>query len=90
MLTGNESDDEPMFTDMLEDIRDGNKSHLRINRRVARYKIGDHIKRGQAEQKGALLSMQNIGKGLHKVFKAFINDILQALPILGEFGSKVS
>ena len=27
------------------------------------------------------------GKGLHKVFKAVVNDILQALQILGEYGS---
>ena len=37
-----------------------------------------------------LLSTQNLGKGLHKVFKAVENEILQALPILGESGSEVS
>ena len=31
-----------------------------------------------------------MGKGLHKVFKAVVNDILQALPSLGESGSEVS
>ena len=31
-----------------------------------------------------------MGKGLHKVFKAVINDISQVLPILGESGSEVS
>ena len=31
-----------------------------------------------------------MGKGLHKVFKAVVNDILQVLPILGESISKVS
>ena len=36
---------------------------------------------------GDLLSTKNIGKGLHKVFKAVVNDILQVLPILGESGS---
>ena len=45
MSSGDESDDEPMSTDMFEDIRDGSKSHLIINRREARYKIGDKIKR---------------------------------------------
>ena len=29
-------------------------------------------------------------KGLHKFFKAVVNDILQDLPTLGESGSKVS
>ena len=31
-----------------------------------------------------------MGKGLHKLFKAVVNDISQALPILGESGSEVS
>ena len=30
-----------------------------------------------------------MGKGLHKVFKAVVNDILQVLPFLGEPGSEV-
>ena len=30
-----------------------------------------------------------MGKGLHKVVKAVLNDIFQALPILGESGSEV-
>ena len=41
------------------------------------------------EQK-KLLSTQNMGKSLHKVFKAVVNEILQVLPILGEYGSEVS
>ena len=31
-----------------------------------------------------------MGKGLHKVFKAVVNEIFQDLPILGESGSEVS
>ena len=31
-----------------------------------------------------------MGKGLHRVFKDVINEILQALPILGKCGSEVS
>ena len=34
--------------------------------------------------------MQNIGKGLHKLFKSVVNDISQVLPILVESGSEVS
>ena len=34
--------------------------------------------------------MQNMGKGLHYMFKAIVNEILQVLLILGESGSKVS
>ena len=48
------------------------------------------MKGGQAEQKGDLLSTQNMGKGLHKEFNAVVNDILQALNVLGEYGSGVS
>ena len=31
-----------------------------------------------------------MGKGLHKVFKDIVSDILQLLPILGESGSEAS
>ena len=31
-----------------------------------------------------------MGKGLHKVFKAVVDEHFQALPILGESGSEVS
>ena len=34
--------------------------------------------------------MRNVGKILHKVFKAFLNEILQTLPRLGESVSEVS
>ena len=36
MDSGDESDDEPMSTDILEDIRDGSQSHPSINRGYAR------------------------------------------------------
>ena len=76
-----EYDSEPMSTDMLEDFSDGSKSHPSINRRDARYKIRDCFKRGQAEWKISLLSTQNIGKGLHKIFKDVVNDIFHVVPI---------
>ena len=75
MSSGNECDAKTMSTDMLEYICDGNQSHIRINRREARYKIHDCIKQTQAEWKGALFSMQNMSKGLHKAFKAVVNEI---------------
>ena len=90
MSSGDEYDVEPMSTEMLEDIRDDSQSHPSINMREACYKIGDHIKWIQVEWKGALLSTQNMGKGLHKVFKAVVNDILKVLPILGESVSEFS
>ena len=49
----------------------------------------DYIKRGQAEQKVELLSTQKISKGLQKLFKDVVSDILQPLPILGESGLEV-
>ena len=87
MSSGDYSGAETMSTDMLEDICNGSQSHLSINRIEAHYKIRDHIKRGQAQWKGALLSTQNMGKGLPKVFKAVVNEIFQALPFFGESGS---
>ena len=68
MDSGYESDDEPISTDIIEDICDGSKSHLIVNRREARYRIRDLIKRRQMEWKGALLSMKNMGEGLQKLF----------------------
>ena len=31
-----------------------------------------------------------MGKGLHKVLKSIVNEVLQVLPILGESGSEIS
>ena len=31
-----------------------------------------------------------MGKGLHKMFEAVVNEIFQVLPILGEYGSEFS
>ena len=51
MDSGNESDSELMSAEMLEYIFDNSKSHLSVNRREARYKIRDLIKKIQAEWK---------------------------------------
>ena len=51
--SGDESD-EPMFTEMLEDIPDGSQSHPDINRSDTHYKILDCIKQRQSEWNGAL------------------------------------
>ena len=47
--SGNESEGEPMSTESLDNIRDGSKSHLIVNRIEACYKIRDRIKRRQTE-----------------------------------------
>ena len=56
MSSGDESDAEPMSTDMLKNIRGGDQSHLIINMREAHYKIRDRIKQGKMDWKIALLS----------------------------------
>ena len=50
----NESDDEPMTTEMLEDIFDGSESHPSVNRIEARYKICERIKQRQLEWRVSL------------------------------------
>ena len=81
--SGDESEDEPMSTDMLEVIHDISKSRPILNRIEACYKICYCIKRIETEWKGALLFTKIMGKGLHKMFKAVVKYISQALPILG-------
>ena len=90
MDSGDEYEDEPMSMDMLEDMRDSSQSCPSINKREVRYKICDRIKQRQSEWKVAVLSTQNMGKGLHKVFKTVVKEILQYLPIFGESGTGVS
>ena len=51
-----EPDDEPMSTEMLEDIFDKIQSHPNVNRREAHNKIRNFIKQRQSECKVALLS----------------------------------
>ena len=85
-----ESDHDPISTEKLEDIRDGIQSCPNVNRREACYKILDPIKQRQSERKGALSAMQNMRKGLHKVFKTVVKEISQDLPPLRESGSEVS
>ena len=83
MDSGDESDDEHMFTEMLEDIHDVSQSHLGVNRRDAHYKIHDRIKQRQPEWKGALKSTQSMGKGSHKVFKTVLKDIFAIFTTFG-------
>ena len=54
MDSGDESDDKPMPTEMLENIRDQSQSCSNVNRRYARYKIRDRIKQIQSESRGEL------------------------------------
>ena len=90
MDSGDDSDYDPIFTEMLEEICDGSQSHPNVNRREARYKIRDRIKQRQSEWKGALKATRIMGKGLHKVFSTVVKEISQELTPLGESGSEVS
>ena len=72
MDSGDESDDEPMSMEMLEDIRDRSQSHPDVNRRDACYKINYHIKQRQPEWKGALKATRNMAKASHKVLKNIV------------------
>ena len=45
MLPYDESDAEHIYTDILEDIRDGFQSHPNINSREAHYKVRDSFKK---------------------------------------------
>ena len=42
--SGDESDHDPISTEMLEDIRYGSQTHPNVNRREERYKIRDSIR----------------------------------------------
>ena len=84
------SDDDHNRTETLQEICDGNQTHPNIDRREARLKMRDHIKKKKSEWKGALKARHKMGKGLHKVFSTIVNDILQELTNFGESGSEIS
>ena len=65
-------DDDPISTETLHDIRDGNQTHLNIDKREARIAIRDRIKQKKSEWKGKLRATHKMGKGLHKVFSTIV------------------
>ena len=75
MNSGDDSDDEPMSTEMLGEICNGSQYHPDIKKREARYKIRDRIRQRKLEWKVALLSMQKISKDVKKAFKTVVNVI---------------
>ena len=75
MDSGDGSDDDPMYTEMLEYIRDRSQSNPDVNRIEARYKICGHIKQRQSKWKGGLKAMQHMGNGLQKVFKTVVKEV---------------
>ena len=88
--SGDDSDQDQISMEMLEDIHDESQTHPNVNRREAHYKIRDSIRQRKSEWKGALKDTQSTGKGLHKVFSTVVKEISQELTALGESGSEVS
>ena len=83
-------DDDLIITETLHDIRDGNQTYPKINKREARMAIRDRIKQNKLQWKGALRATHKMGKGLHRVFSTIVSEILQELTNFGESGSEVS
>ena len=83
-------DGELISTETLHDIRDGNQTHPKINKREARMSIRDRIKQKKSQWKGALRATHKMGRGLHRFFSTIVSDILQELTNFGETGSEVS
>ena len=74
MDSGDKSDQDLIYTEMLEDIRDRSQSHPIVNQREACYKIRDSIRQRQSEWKGSLKATQRMGKGLHKGFMTVVKE----------------
>ena len=81
-------DDDLISTETLHDIRDGNQTHPKIDKREARLEICDRIKQKKLQWKGALRATHKMGKGLHIVFSTIVSEILQELTNFGETGQK--
>ena len=62
-------------TELLQDIRDINQNHPKINKRETRMTIRDRIKQNKSEWKGALKAKHKMGKGLHRVFRTIVSEI---------------
>ena len=83
-------DDDLISTETLHDIRDGNQTHPKINKREARMAIRDCIKQTKSQWKGALRATHTMVKGLHRFFSTIVSEILQELTNFVEPGSEVS
>ena len=73
--SSNESDHDPITTEMLEDISDGSQTHRNVNKKESRYKIRDQFRQEQSEWKGVLKATQSMGKGLNKVLSKAVKEI---------------
>ena len=73
--TYNDSDDRYIYTNALEEIRDINYIHPDINARDDRFKTRDRIIQAKNKWKVGEISVKSMGKVLHKVFKAVVNEV---------------
>ena len=76
-------DDDLISAETLHDIRDGNQTHPKIDKREARMAIRDRIKQKKSQCKGVLRATHKMGKCLHKVFRNIVSKILQKFTNLG-------
>ena len=81
--SSDELDHDLISTEMLHDIFDGSQTHPNVNKREARYKIRDRIKKRQPEWKGALKATQSMGKGLHMVFSTVVKYFFAGIDTFG-------
>ena len=56
-----EFDDDLISTETLHDIRDGNQTHPKTDKREAHLAIRDHIKQNKSQWKGALIVTHKMG-----------------------------
>ena len=54
------SDDDNISTETLHDIRDGNQTHLNVDKREAHLAIRDRIKQNKSQWKGELKATRNM------------------------------
>ena len=69
---------------------DGSQIHPDNKARYAKLKIIDCINQAQIKCKGAELSYKSMGKSLHELFKAVVDQLNNSFPTLEESGSNVS
>ena len=80
--TDDDSDYGYISTYYIYYIRYGSHTHTNINPRYFRLKICYHVTQSKNEWKESELSENNIGKGLHKLFKTVVNEWNKSLPNL--------
>ena len=72
-------DDDLISTETLHDIRDGNQTHPKIDKREARMAIRDRIKQKKLQRKGALRATHKMGKDLHRFFSTIVSEMTTIL-----------